>query len=81
MNIYTATQPTPDNPRVDGHFLATLVFQPLQGPERIVDQAYIHAQHDPHGTARARFGNPKGRYKVRVRPVTARDLGMTRIPA
>lgn len=77
---YTATKPTPNNPRVDNRFLVTLLYTPLQGPARVIDHAYIRAKHDPHGTARARFGNPKGRYKVRVRSVTARDLGMTEIP-
>lgn len=76
--IYTATKPTPDNPLVDGRFLATLVYLPLQGPERVIDHAYIRAEHDPHATARKCFDNPGPRYRIRIRPVTARDLGMTR---
>lgn len=85
MTLYTATNPTPDNPRVEGRFLAMLAYVPPNGlgPERVIDRAYIHAKHDPHATARARFGklgNLGGRYKIRIRPVTARDLGMTRIP-
>lgn len=78
---FTASTPTPDDPHVDHCYLATLVRPIRGGKDRIIDTAYIRAEHDPHATARERFGNPGPRYKVRVRPVTARDLGMTRIPA
>lgn len=82
MSIYTATDPTPENPIVEGRFLATLVYRPLQGPERIINRRFISAQHDPHATAREAFGGVSGRrYRIRIKAVTARDLGMTRIPA
>jgi len=70
---------TPDNPTVPNVYHATLTYLPLQGAQREVDHAYIRAERNPHATARARFGNPKGRYRVRVRPATARELGMERI--
>lgn len=78
---FTASDATPDNPHVDHCYFAMLVRPLGDGTVRIIDTAYIRAEHDPHATARERFGNPSSRYKVRVRPVTARDLGMTRIPA
>jgi len=58
---------------------STNVFA-LENQQGVIDTAYIRAERNPHATARARFGNPKGRYRVRVRPATARELGMERIP-
>lgn len=69
-----------DNPTVPDCYFAMLVQPKPDGTARIIDTAYIRAERNPHATARAHFGNPNGRYRVRVRPATARELGMERIP-
>lgn len=87
MTLYTATKPTPDNPRAPGYSLAQLI-EPARGfsdKPKIRAERYIrHGTSSPADVALAcfeRWGLMRRGLTVRCLPVTARDLGMTRIPA
>lgn len=61
---------------------ATLLYLPLQGEAKELSSTYIRAQHDPQGTAWAALRkSPGGRYRIRLRPVTAHEMGMVELPA